>query len=76
MKLEIYGRGNMYMTIKDLRDKAKMSRKEFCEYLNISYRTVENWEKNPDQCKDYIIRALYYQLLYNGIISKDESEEK
>lgn len=64
------------MTINELRAKTGFSRKQFADYFGIPYRTVEDWERWPEQCKDYMVRALYYQLLYNGVISKDENEEK
>lgn len=32
------------MTIRELRERAGMSRREFAEYFHISYRTVQDWE--------------------------------
>ena len=45
------------MTIRELRERAGMSRREFAEYFHISYRTVQDWELGCNKCKDYIIRA-------------------
>ena len=63
------------MDILQLRKKTGMNRKEFAEFLQIPYRTVEDWEMGKSNCKDYIVRALYYQLLYLKKISKSDSDE-
>lgn len=52
------------MTLKELRLKTGMTRTEFADYLQIPYETVKNWESGKVECKAYIIRALYYQLLF------------
>lgn len=52
------------MTIRELREMTGMNRREFADYFHISYRTVQDWEQGINKCKDYIIRAFYYQLLY------------
>lgn len=64
------------MTIQELRELSNMKRTEFCKFFNIPYRTVENWENNPKQCKDYIVRGMYYELLYKGIIKPIPEMEK
>lgn len=50
------------MTIRELRERAGMSRREFAEYFHISYRTVQDWELGCNKCKDYTIRAFYYSF--------------
>lgn len=64
------------MTITELRKEAKLKRTEFCTIFGIPYRTVEDWEKNPRQCKDYIVRAFYYTLVYKGYIEKNSNLEE
>lgn len=59
------------MTIYDLRKKTGLSRTKFSKLLHIPYKTVEKWETYPGRCKDYIVRGLYFELLYKGIITKD-----
>lgn len=63
------------MTIRELRERAGMSRREFAEYFHIPYRTVQDWELGCNKCKDYIIRAFYYQLLYQKKIIEAGSQE-
>lgn len=62
------------MTIKELREKTGMNRKEFSDLLKIPYRTVQDWEDGKYKCKDYMIRAFYYHLIYLGKIK--EAPEK
>lgn len=64
------------MTIKELRVSANMKRTEFCKFFDIPYRTVENWERNPKQCRDYVVRGMYYELLYKGIIQPNSKIDK
>lgn len=63
------------MTIRELREMTGMNRREFADYFHISYRTVQDWEQGINKCKDYIIRAFYYQLLYQKKIIEADSQE-
>ena len=63
------------MNILELRKRTGMTRTKFAEYLKIPYRTVEDWETGKSHCRDYILRALYYELLYLEKISKIDSDE-
>lgn len=56
------------MTIKELREAAKMSRKEFAEYFGISYRRVQNWELGCRGCDDLLIDLMKYKLEKEEII--------
>ena len=46
--------------IKALRESTGMNRKEFCEYFNIPYRTVTDWEHDTRHAPDYVLRLLEY----------------
>lgn len=50
------------MTIKEIREKYGMSRSKFCEYFNIPYRTVQDWELGNRKCPDYLIELIKYKL--------------
>ena len=50
------------MTIKELRALSGMTQKEFCEYLNIPKRTLEDWEADARKCKPYILELIEYKL--------------
>lgn len=58
------------MTISELREKTGMNRKSFCEYFDIPYRTVSDWESGERKCSDYIVRALYYEWLVKSTQAK------
>lgn len=37
--------------VKSLRESMNMNRREFCEYFDIPYRTVTDWEAGKDLCQ-------------------------
>ena len=51
------------MTFKELRTSTGMNIKEFSEYFNIPYRTMQNWESERRQCPEYLLELMYYKLL-------------
>lgn len=57
-------------TIKELRDKARMTQKAFASYFNVSKRTVENWESGRTRPPRYLIELMEYKLINEGIIDK------
>ena len=54
------------MTIKELREAAKITQKEFAEYFNISRRTVENWECGRTNPPNYLVELMEYKLKNEG----------
>ena len=42
-------RGRINMEIKELRESTGMNRKEFCEYFEIPYRIVTEWERGQNE---------------------------
>ena len=50
--------------IKRLRESTGMNRKEFCEYFEIPYRTVTEWERGTRKMPDYVLRLLAYKVTY------------
>lgn len=56
------------MDIKKLRQSAGMKRTEFCQYFNIPYRTVEDWEAGRSGCADYLYELIKYKLIKEGYI--------
>ena len=53
--------------IRELRESTGMSRKEFCEYFSIPYRTMTDWEKDQRHAPDYVVRLLEYQIRMEGL---------
>lgn len=48
--------------IKELRKDLHLNRREFCDYFNIPYRTVQDWECGKRTMPDYVLRLLEYKI--------------
>lgn len=48
--------------IKELRESTGMNRREFCEYFDIPYRTVTEWERDNRHAPEYVLRLLEYYI--------------
>ena len=46
----------------ELRNSTGMSRREFCEYFEIPYRTMQDWELGNRQMPDYLLRLMKYKI--------------
>ena len=57
--------------IKELRESTGMNRKEFCDYFNIPYRTVSEWERDGRHAPEYLIRLLEYYIFAEKLNKKD-----
>lgn len=60
----------MESRIRELREQAGMTRKEFSEYTQIPVRTLEDWEAGRRTPPEYIPRLLAYQLKFDEIMKK------
>ena len=47
---------------KELREKSGMNKKQFSEYFNIPYRTIQNWELEVRECPSYLMDLMNYKL--------------
>ena len=47
--------------IKKLRIDMGMNRKEFCEYYNIPYRTVADWEAGKRKMPEYVLELMEFK---------------
>ena len=52
----------------ELRESTGMTRKEFCEYFEIPYRTVQDWERGNRKMPDYLLRLMEYKLRIEKLI--------
>ncbi len=50
------------MTFKELRQQSGMNQKQFGEYFDIPYRTIQNWEEGQRQCPEYLLKLMQYKL--------------
>ncbi|MBE5857139.1 MAG: transcriptional regulator [Lachnospiraceae bacterium] len=46
----------------ELRNSTGMSRKEFCEYFEIPYRTLQDWELGNRKMPEYLLRLMAYKI--------------
>ena len=60
--------------IKELRELTGMNRKEFCEYFQILYRTVTEWELDNRHAPEYVLRLLEYYIHMENITKKSKEE--
>ena len=58
--------------IKELRESTGMNRREFCDYFNIPYRTVSEWERDGRHAPEYLIRLLEYYIFAEKLNKKDK----
>ena len=61
--------------IKELRESTGMNRREFCEYFDIPYRTVTEWERDMRHAPDYVVRLLEYYIRMEKMFKKDEDDK-
>ena len=57
--------------IKQLRERTGMNRKEFCEYFQIPYRTMSEWERDGRHAPDYFLRLLEYYIRVEQITKEN-----
>lgn len=59
-----------------LRNKTGMSRKAFCEYFGIPYRTLQDWELGNRKIPEYLYRLMIYKLDMEKLLNSEKCEEK
>ena len=50
------------MKFKELRQASGMNLKQFSDYFEIPYRTVQNWEGGQRDCPEYLMKLMQYKL--------------
>lgn len=53
-----------------LRESTGMTRREFCDYFEIPYRTMQDWELGNRKMPDYLLRLMIYKIEIEKIIDK------
>ena len=59
--------------VKELRESTGMNRKEFCEYFDIPYRTVTEWERDNRHAPAYVLRLLEYYIRMEKLMKDKET---
>ena len=62
--------------ITELRKQTGMNRRAFCEYFQIPYRTVTEWERGTRNAPEYVLRMMEYMIRMEklGIVGAGEEE--
>ena len=60
--------------IKELRESTGMNRKEFCDFFQIPYRTVTDWERDNRHAPDYVLRLLEYYIRMERLNNKHDDK--
>ena len=47
--------------VRKLRISIGMNRKEFCEYFDIPYRTMSDWEAGKRKMPEYLLKLMEYK---------------
>ena len=61
--------------IKELRESTGMNRREFCEYFDIPYRTVTEWERDMRHAPDYVVSLLEYYIRMEKMFKKNKDDK-
>ncbi len=62
--------------IKELRESTGMNRREFCDYFNIPYRTMTEWERDNRHAPEYLLRLLEYYIRTEKLLKGEEKENE
>lgn len=60
--------------MRELREKTGMSARQFSDFLNIPYRTLQNWEAGSRNCPVYVKELAEYKLRKEGLLIAGEAE--
>lgn len=52
----------MVESFKEVREKSGMNLKQFSEFFEIPYRTVQNWESGVRKCPEYLLKLIEFRL--------------
>ena len=53
----------------ELRESTGMTRREFCEYFEIPYRTLQDWELGNRKMPDYLLRLMIYKINIEHLVN-------
>ncbi|MBQ8199411.1 MAG: transcriptional regulator [Lachnospiraceae bacterium] len=61
--------------LRKLRESTGMNRKEFCEYFEIPYMTVTDWELGNRRVPLYLLRLMAYKIQMEKLADKRSKDE-
>lgn len=54
-----------------LRESTGMNRRQFAEYFEIPYRTVQDWELGSREMPEYLLRLIAYKLKMEKLMKNE-----
>ncbi|MBP3475416.1 MAG: transcriptional regulator [Lachnospiraceae bacterium] len=60
----------------ELRKNTGMNRREFCEYFEIPYRTVTDWELGHRKMPDYLLRLITYKAKMENLTKEGNQKNE
>lgn len=54
---------------KSLLMRSRMNLKQFSEYFNIPYRTLQGWKAGERKCPEYLLELMQYKFEKEGIVN-------
>ncbi len=61
--------------LRKLRESTGMNRKEFCEYFEIPYMTVTDWELGNRRVPQYLLHLMAYKIQMEKLADKRKEDE-
>lgn len=55
------------MEFKELLERSGMNMKQFSDYFEIPYRTVQDWKSGARKCPDYLLNLMEYKIEKEGL---------
>lgn len=59
-----------------LRESTNMNRKQFSEYFDIPYRTMQDWELGNRSMPEYLYRLMAYKVMIEELDEKGEETDE
>ena len=56
----------------EMKEESGMNWKQFAAYFDITYRTVQDWERGNRKMPDYLLRLMEYKLMVENRISESK----
>lgn len=55
----------------EIRKRTGMNRRQFAEYFDIPYRTVQDWELGNREMPEYLLRLIVYKIRMEKLVDEN-----
>ena len=60
----------------ELKNKSGMNWKQFSEYYEIPYRTIQDWEHGKREMPDYVLRLMQYKMKMEELLKMGGNDDR